>query len=214
MPFADLLPLFAQVNNNFRPGGPGGGPVGPGGGPGGPGAPPAGPGAAEAGMMAVFVIAYIAFIVVMLGVSILFLLTMYRALNTCAPRNRTMEPGQVWFTFIPIAGVVFYIMAILKTPESLANEYHDRGLRGDGDFGKNLGLWFVITSFVCPGVNVIFWIMYWAKIAEHTKELKSGAGRYDGYDDEDDRPRRRSRSRRDDDDTDEDDEDYRPRRRD
>ena len=179
MLFADLMPLFAQA----RGGGPNAGD------------------AAAAGFMAVFMIIYFAFIVAMIVLSILFLLSMSKALSACSSRNRTMEPGQVWLSLIPLVGIVFYIMAIFKVPESFENEYRDRGLRGDGDFGKTLGIWFVITSFVCPGVNVILWIMYWAKISGHTKELLSRSGRE--YDDEhDDRPRRRSRRRDDDDDDD------------
>ena len=180
MLFADLIPLFAQA--------------------GGRGGPP--PGVAEGGMIA-FIIAYFVFLAVMIVISIMFLLAMSKALNACAPRNRTMEPGQVWLSLIPVVGIVFYLMAIFKVPDSLANEYRDRGMRGDGDYGKNLGLWFVITSFVCPGVNLILWIMYWVKIHGHTKELM-GSGGYD-------RPRRSKR--RDDRDDDDDYEDDRPRRR-
>jgi heme/copper-type cytochrome/quinol oxidase subunit 2 len=184
--FADMTPLFAQVNRQFGPAG--GNP------------PPGDPAAAAAagGMMAVFLVGYFVFLAVVIVVTILFLLSLSKALKACSSRNRTMEPGQVWLSLIPLVGIVFYIMAILKVPESLANEYRDRGLRGDGDFGKTLGIWFIVASFLCPGVNFILWIMYWVKISGYTKELTARAGRReyardDEDDDEDDRPRRRSR---------------------
>jgi hypothetical protein len=197
MLIADLLPLFAQGPGRFGPGNQ---------------PPPPDPAAVAGGMIGFFV-CYGVILLASLVVSILFLLALYRALNACSPRNRTMEPGQVWLSLIPLVGIVFYIMAILKVPESLEREYRSRGMRDDGDYGKNLGIWFIVTSFVCPGVNVVLWIMYWVKISGLTKGLAGRPARSDYDDEDDDRPRRRS-SRRDDDDEDEDDDRPRRRRRD
>lgn len=193
MPFADVLPLFAQAGRQFNNGNQGD------------------PAAAVGGMIGFFV-CYGIVLLASLVVTILFLLAMSRSLQACAPRNRTMEPGQVWLTLIPLVGIVFYIMAILKVPESLEREYRSRGMRDDGDYGKTLGIWFIVTSFVCPGVNFVLWIMYWVKISGLTKQLAGRPSRRDYGDDDgdDDRPRRRS-SRRDD--AEDDDEDDRPRRR-
>ena len=152
-------------------------------------------------------------LVVGITISIFFYLTLSRCLRQIKPRNRTMEPGQVWLNFIPLFGIVWLILTILKIAESLKNEYEDRGMRGDGDYGKLMGILFYASNFVCGCVTPIFLIIYWVKIAGYTKELKaddgSGSGRRsrdrddDLTDDEDDRPRRRPRD---------DDEDDRPRR--
>jgi hypothetical protein len=177
-------------------------------------------------------VGYFAVLIAALVAGIMFLLTMYKVLNECAPENRTMEPGQVWLTFIPLVGIVFYIMALFKIPDSLANEYRDRGLRSDSDFGKNAALWYVLGYFLCFPVGLVFWIIYWRQIAGHLKELqgKGGAGRgRDDDEEEDDRPSKRrskyadedeedrpsKRRRRDeDDDEDEDDRPSKRRRRD
>lgn len=195
MPFADLMPLFAQAGRQFNNQNQGD------------------PAAAVGGLIGFFV-CYGVLILASIVVLILFLLAMSRALNACAPRNRTMEPGQVWLTFIPLVGIVFYIMAILKVPESLEREFRSRGMRDDGDYGKTLGIWFIVTSFVCPGVHLVLWIMYWVKISGLTKQLAGRPARSDYDDEDDDRPRRRSSRRDDDGDGDGDDDgDDRPRRR-
>lgn len=184
MTFAEVGALFAQA------GGGGGGGDG-------------GDAAAAIGMMACSSVVAVAAIVL----NILFLLTLYRALKECAPENRTMEPGHVWLTFIPLVGIIFLIMALFKVPDSLQNEYRDRGLREDGDFGKNLAIWYIVTAFVCGLVSPILWIMYWVKIHGYVKTLQERPGRGE-Y--EDDRPSKRLR---DDEDDNRDDEDDRPSKR-
>ena len=164
--------------------------------PGGANAPP--DPAAVLGILAVYGVA----IVVGIIISIFFYMTLSKCLKQIKPRNRTMEPGQVWLNFIPLFGIVWLILTILKIAESLKNEYEDRGMRGDGDYGKLMGILFYASNFVCGCVTPIFLIIYWVKIAGYTKELiadsSSGGSRRsrdhdDDLDDDDDRPRRRPR---------------------
>jgi hypothetical protein len=169
-----ILQMFGQVN---QPGGGGGG------------------GGAELGGLMCFCVGYAIALAAAVLVAIFFLLTLSRALRECSPRNRTMEPGQVWLNLIPLFSVVWMILTILRISESLANEFRSRRLpTDDPDFGKTMGIMYYVTSLVCPGVNVIFWIIYWMKIANYTKQLREdrGGGRGDRVDDDyDDRPRRR-----------------------
>jgi hypothetical protein len=112
-----------------------------------------------------------------------------------------MEPGMVWLCLIPIFGFVWTIIMVLRVADSLRDEYADRGMRGDGDYGKTLGILYIVTSIVCGPVGLICFIMYWVKIAGYTNALASRRGgddddwedrdRRDDYDDDDDRPRRR-----------------------
>ncbi len=167
------------------------------------GNPPPGPNQADTtGMIFVFLFYGIA-IAIGLVIQIFFLLSLSKCLKQVSPRNRRMEPGQVWLNLIPCFNLVWMILTILKIADSLRDEYEDRGLRGDGDFGRTIGLVYYISQFVCGLVALIFFIMYWVKIAAYTRELASESRGRGDYDDEYDRPRRR----------DEDDEDDRPRRR-
>jgi hypothetical protein len=157
---------------------------------------------------------YAAILIPGIIIGILFLLTLSRTLALCSPRNRTMEPGQVWLNLIPLFGIVWMFITIIRLSESLQNEYRSRGMRSDDpEFGKMTGILYMALSLV-PCVNIVglvFFIMYWIKIANYKKELES-RGRGDDYGDDDDRPRGRRR-RDDDDDRRDDEDDDRPRRR-
>ena len=218
MTFADVGVPFAQAG-----GGAGGGTGG-------------GTGGAEV-FIVIFVLAYIVMLAAAIAVNILYLLTLSRVLRQCAPRNRTMEPGQVWLNLIPGFGLIWMFITVSRVSESLDDEYYDRGLRRDGDFGKNLGTTYCILIVCCfiPYVGslaaiaaLILWIMYWVKIAGYTRQLSEGDSYREERDDyrrrrrdeqldsdrrrrdDDDRP---SRRRRDEYDDREDDEDDRPSRR-
>jgi hypothetical protein len=156
-----------------------------------------------------------AVLVVVLFVSILFLLTLHRALDRCAPHNRTMGPGLVWLNLVPLLSIAWQFITVIRVAESLQNEFRDRGRRRRDDYGKSLGIvmcsmnvagWipycgclFLLAWFVCG-------IVYWVKIAGYSRELAGMSyedydyddrddDRYDDrdddrYDDDDDRDRR------------------------
>lgn len=125
-----------------------------------------------------------------------------------------MEPGQVWLNFIPCFNIVWTFITVIRVEESLQNEFADRGHRRQPNYGKNMGLASLILNLLgaIPYIgaifgllSLIFFIIYWVKIAGYSKELAEGASfrneRYedDDYDDRDDR----RRGRRDDYDDDE-----------
>lgn len=143
-------------------------------------------------------------IAVGLVIQCFFLNTLSKCFKEIAPRNRSMEPGKVWLCLIPLFGTIWIFLVVLKLAESLEKEYRSRGLQGDGDYGKQNGLIYLISQFVCGCVALIFFIMYWMKIAGYTKELRErggSAGRGRGGETEDDyRDRRSQRSDEDGDD--------------
>jgi len=191
MTFLQAGPIFAQANRQPQAGGP------------------------DAGMMAGLFICYGVVIVLAIAVNIMFLLNLSRCLAQCSPRNRTMEPGQVWLNLIPLFGIVWMFITIIRITESLQKEYRSRGLRPeDPEFAKMTGIIYMVLSLIgCGGINLIFFIMYWLKISAFKNELinnKKGGGIEDDYDDQP----RRGRGQRDavDDDDEEDDRPRRPRR--
>jgi len=191
MTFLQAGPIFAQANRQPQAGGP------------------------DAGMMAGIFICYGVVIVLAIAVNIMFLLNLSRCLAQCSPRNRTMEPGQVWLNLIPLFGIVWMFITIIRITESLQKEYRSRELRPDDpEFAKMTGIIYMVLSLIgCGGINLIFFIMYWLKISAFKNELinnKKGGGSEDDYDDQP----RRGRGQRDavDDDDEEDDRPRRPRR--
>lgn len=167
--------------------------------------------APDAGAVAGMLVCYGVLIVASIAIHIMFLLNLSRCLAQCSPRNRTMEPGQVWLNLIPLFGIVWMFITFIRISESLQNEYRSRGLRSDDpEFGKMTGILYMVLSLVgCGPIGLIFFIMYWMKISSYKKTLmsrRSGSG--SDEDDYDDRPRRGGNLRDDDED-----EDDRPRRR-
>jgi uncharacterized membrane protein len=107
-----------------------------------------GPGINE-GALAAFFGAYCLFLVVVLAVMILFLLMLMRTLQLVRPRNRAMEPGQVWLNFVPCLNIVWQFLTVLWVAKSLDAEYRDRGMHEGGeDYGKKLGLTGLIVNIV------------------------------------------------------------------
>jgi hypothetical protein len=142
--------------------------------------------------------------VIAFAIQILFLVTLSKCLAACSPRNRTMEPGMVWLNLIPLFGIVWMFITIIRISESLQNEYDSRRMHTDDpDFGKMMGILYMVLSLVCGPVGLIFFIIYWVKIAGFKNALLSG-GRGGDEDDYDDGPRRGRRRRDEIDDEDDD----------
>jgi hypothetical protein len=165
-------------------------------------------GAAIGGCVALgfMLVAFVAFVFVMIRAM--------QALQECRKRNRTMEPGMVWLSLIPILGVVWNFFVVTKTADALANEYDDRGLRPVGDNGKSLGMTYAVLFVVNAAVgfvglcvpfvgcaNLILFVvqavvgfLYAGKLKAATEKLKRSGDSDDNIDDDyDDRPRKKRR---------------------
>jgi hypothetical protein len=156
----------------------------------------------------------VVFLLIGLGITIAFLMTLQKALSRCDRRNRTMEPGQVWLNLIPCFNIVWQFITVIRISESLANEFRDRGIRSRDDFGKSLGITTLVLGFlgIIPYIGALFGlaelvcgIIYWVKIAGYSKRLAStphydddADDRDDNEDDYEDRPRKRRREEDDD----------------
>ena len=129
----------------------------------------------------VLVFGFILLIVVaILALQVLFLLTLFRCMKKVQPENRTMEPGLVWLNLVPMLNLGWIFYTVIKIKESLEKEFAARNFKGDGDFGYKIGLTYAILGCcsavpyigVLPGiVAIVFWIIYWVKIADFSKRL-------------------------------------------
>jgi hypothetical protein len=164
-------------------------------------------------------------LVVALVIAIFYLLTLQKALSRVAPRNRLMEPGLVWLMLIPCVNFVWQFFIAIQVPDSLRNEFRDRG-RDDGtDYGKGIALGQAILGIVSAVIGnamgmtgdpqlalagnaisgimsligLILFIVFWVKIAGYSAQLAADGGydrdRRDYDDDYDDDDRDRDRPR-------------------
>ena len=119
-------------------------------------------------------------IIGVLAMQIFFLLTLHRCMGKISKENRTMEPGLVWLNLVPMLNLGWIFYTVIKIKESLEKEFDSRNLQGDGDFGYKIGLTYAILGCcsavpyvgVLPAmVSLVFWIMYWVKIAGFSQQL-------------------------------------------
>src|SRR5262245_61894 len=97
-------------------------------------------------------------IVVGLVIQIFFLLTLSRCYSRIAPANRLMEPGMVWLNLIPCFGNIWIFFTTIRLADSLRKEFDERGLRGDDDYGRSLGITYPILTLLgmVPYIGALF----------------------------------------------------------
>ena len=132
-------------------------------------------------------------LIMLLVVAVFYLLTLQKALSRVARRNRLMEPGLVWLSLIPLVGLVWSFFIATRIPDSLRNEFRERGMDDFTDYGKRIGLanailgvvlsaadvlssiapsagWaFILTPAVL--VSLVLFIIFWVRIAGYSREL-------------------------------------------
>jgi hypothetical protein len=134
------------------------------------------------------------FLIVAIVIFVFYLLTLQKALSRVAPRNRLMEPGLVWLSLIPIFDLIWRFFIATWVPDSLRNEFQDRGRDDGSDYGKRIGLARAIIGVLYffvnlvgygpsrdPAMGIIFlplglislalFIIFWVRIAGYSREL-------------------------------------------
>jgi Trk-type K+ transport system membrane component len=133
-----------------------------------------------AGTIAIALIA----IAVVFVINIFFILTLQKALNRCSPENRAMAPGLIWLLLIPLFNVIWLFFVVINMAKSLGAEFQKRGISGELEPGKTLGLAYAILA-ICSAVPfvgflagigaLVCWIMYWVKINGYANLLGAPA---------------------------------------
>jgi hypothetical protein len=103
--------------------------------------------------------------------TIFYLLTLQKALNRCSPASRAMNPGMVWLMLIPLFNLVWQFFVVLNMAKSLGAEFQARGIPEEPDPGQTIGLIMCVSALLCGPIYLIFWIIYWVKIAGFSAKL-------------------------------------------
>jgi hypothetical protein len=148
---------------------------------------------ALAGAMVVFLGFMCLIVIVIIVIAVFYLLTLQKALSRVARRNRLMEPGMVWLSLIPIFNIYWSFMIATRIPDSLRNEFRDRGEDDGSDYGKTVGLsnaiigvvsipfsmlsniehlrWVGIIQLPLALASLVLFIIFWVKIAGYSGRL-------------------------------------------
>jgi hypothetical protein len=89
-----------------------------------------------------------------IAAAIFYPLSLHKAMNRCAPRNRTMHPALVWLAIVPIVHIPWWFYMPIQIGKSLKNEFSDRDLDDGGNYGKRIG---VATATAYVASIVLFW---------------------------------------------------------
>jgi hypothetical protein len=122
---------------------------------------------------------------VMLLPRIFYLVTMHRAISKCDPSARSMPPGLVWLSMVPLLYMVWDFVVVVAVGRSLGNEYSRRNkplsysLPGLG-IGisfcvLNLLLWIPFINLIAFPLGVVLWLIFWAKIARLSSRMDEDA---------------------------------------
>ncbi len=116
-------------------------------------------------------------------VAVLFLLTLQRALNTCAPASRTMRPGMIWLCLIPGVGLVWQFFVVVHVAKTFANEFRRLGIAGPGPApGQAVGIAWAVCNCVslipffgrlAVLVGMVLWIVYWNRVVKYYRMLET-----------------------------------------
>jgi hypothetical protein len=139
-------------------------------------------------------------LIVAILIAVFYLLTLQKALSRVSRRNRLMEPGMVWLSLIPLFNIVWNFFIVTRIPDSLRNEFRDRGQDDGSDYGKGIGLTnaiigvasiplsvmrnvseaakqleltmvFALIEGVLGLVSLVLFIIFWVRIAGYSKQL-------------------------------------------
>ena len=151
--------------------------------------PPVKPEDALAGLGVLFFVmlcVYGLLIAITLTVEIWYLVATFKTLSAVSESNREMQPAMVFLCLVPMLQIFWVFWVVIKVGASLEHEYSDRGLSGDGDFGKTFGIIALVSMIVCLPVSWIMLPMYCMKLAKYRTELESGGKRRKSRNDDDD----------------------------
>ncbi len=140
-------------------------------------------------------------LIAILVVAVFYLLTLQKALSRVARHNRLMEPGLVWLSLIPLVGLVWSFFIATRVPDSLRNEFRERGMDDFTDYGKRIGLAnavlgvvlsaAAVLSIIAPSlwwgfvliplglVSLMLFIIFWVRIAGYSREIRTSPRQQD-----------------------------------
>ena len=114
---------------------------------------------------------------------IFFLMTLQNTIKEVSVENRTIQPSQVWLTFIPLFGIFWQFFMVYKISQSIAAEFAKRNITDQGDkpaYSIGLTYCILICCSIIPGIGTLFalagfvvLIIYWVKINSYKNLLRS-----------------------------------------
>jgi hypothetical protein len=120
------------------------------------------------------------FAVITILIAVFYLLNLQNLLKEVNPKNRLVEPSNVWLMFIPLFNIIYPFFLYPKISDSVKKEYQERGIEKSGDFSRGIGVampilglcgWIPVIGSLASLANLVLFIIFWVKTAEYKNEL-------------------------------------------
>jgi hypothetical protein len=117
---------------------------------------------------------------VFIGIGIVYILTLQRAISRCAPQNRATSPESAWLLLIPFFNMIWAFILYPRISETLEREFRARNLPIEPQPARTLGLavavlhvcWFIPVVHIFTGIaGLACLILYWVKISDYSNQL-------------------------------------------
>jgi hypothetical protein len=114
------------------------------------------------------------------GLGVLYILTLQRAISRCAPQNRATSPEAAWLLLIPFFNMIWQFILYPRISETLEREFRQRNIPIEPQPLRTLGLAVAIlhVCWIIPIIHIfsaiaglICWILYWVKISDYSNQL-------------------------------------------
>jgi hypothetical protein len=112
---------------------------------------------------------------------IFYLMAVHKAIARCSPPSRSMSPGLVWLSMVPIIYLFWDFVVVFMTSSSLDKEYKARSRPLAGSYPGlapgiafcvlNLVGWIPFLNLIIMPVSLILWIIFWVKMARLSRGL-------------------------------------------
>lgn len=111
----------------------------------------------QLGVLGASQIIFILIFILFFSIPFLFISTLQNTIKATNPKNRTIEPYEVWLCFIPVIGLFFHFNHILKITNTLKSDFEYKNIRHDNErlFGANFGITY---SFI--NIGYFFYFVY------------------------------------------------------
>ncbi len=133
---------------------------------------------AAAAVLAAITIAMVLLAIVCLLFAIFMAYQLSSSLSAIPEPYRQMQAFMPWLIFVPLAGIVIFILAMIKVPRSVSAYLTSIGDSSQGDCGEKLGLWGAVLYLLgCTApIGIVLLIMSLLKLGKAKALAKAASG--------------------------------------
>lgn len=122
--------------------------------------------AAGIGMAFVLVVILIA-----LAIELLILYLFYGAASQIPEEHQKVSPVMVWLFVVPLVNIVMLFIVFPGIAKGFQSYFASQNRTDVGDCGASLAMWFIVSAFLCPPVNLVILIILLMKFRGLASEI-------------------------------------------